>query len=61
MFINSKKFVIFKSLKGLNQVKYIENLFLADFPYMLAENFEYTAEARKNSHHVYFILLDLNL
>jgi hypothetical protein len=35
------------SSKDLTQIKYIENLFLAQFPYCLAENFEYTPESKK--------------
>ena len=40
-------FLLKKQSKQISQIKYIESLFLADFPYMLAENFEYTSEAKK--------------
>lgn len=34
-----------------NDMKYIENLFLADFPYCLAENFEYPSDSKSNNNH----------
>ncbi len=44
-----------KATKNTSSEKYLENLFLEYFPYNLAENFEYSAEAKKlnsNQHQV---------
>ena len=51
----------FKTTKGSNQANYIENLFLADFPYILAENFENSSEAKKTTQQVELIFLSLKL
>jgi len=36
-----------RSNHNSNQIKHIEQLFLANFPYCLAENFEYTSDSKK--------------
>ncbi len=62
-------FIYLKCSKNVKQEKHLENLFLAYFPYILSENFEYTSESRRTNQPVnfkttiffYFSLIDFYL
>lgn len=43
---------ILKGIHAKNDLKYVEKLFLVDFPYYLAENFEYQSELKNNNNQV---------